>query len=78
MSELTLPQGDPSPWLTAQAAADYMGIGVGTVYKLAARRAVRHARVGFGERGLLRFKREWLDEFLSQSAVVEIAPKGRS
>jgi excisionase family DNA binding protein len=55
-----------SPWITAKDAADYIHCGVKTIYDAVKKQRLRAARVS-GRREL-RFRREWLDQFLEASA----------
>jgi excisionase family DNA binding protein len=55
-----------SPWLTAGEAADYVRCGSKIVYREVGAGRMRAARVG-GRREL-RFRREWLDEWLERTA----------
>lgn len=66
-----LPSGantvQPTPWLLATEAAAYLRVSAKTVYREARAGRLRHARVG-GRREL-RFRREWLNEFLEATAT---------
>lgn len=56
----------PSPWLTTEEARLYLRVGAKVIYREAAAKRLRGARVG-GRRDL-RFRREWLDEWLERTA----------
>jgi excisionase family DNA binding protein len=47
-----------TPWMTVQEAADYLGVGVDTIYEACAKRGLKHAKLGHST---IRLKREWLD-----------------
>jgi excisionase family DNA binding protein len=56
-----------SPWLLASEAATYLRTSLKTIYREARAGRLRHARVG-GRREL-RFRKQWLDEFLDATAT---------
>jgi excisionase family DNA binding protein len=56
-----------SPWLTAEEARQYIKSGVKIVYREVAAGRLRAARIG-GRRDL-RFRKEWLDEWLERTAA---------
>lgn len=56
-----------SPWLLGIEAATYLRISAKTIYREARAGRLRHARVG-GRREL-RFRREWLDQWLEATAT---------
>jgi hypothetical protein len=52
-------------WLTAIDAAVYAGnIGVSTVREACNRNELRHVRIGGNQRGPIRTRKEWIDEWL--------------
>jgi hypothetical protein len=56
-------------WLTARDAACYAGrLGISTVRDACNRKELRHVRVGGHERGPIRTRREWVDEWLESWA----------
>lgn len=55
-----------SPWLLATEAAEYIRASPKTVYREARAGRLRHARIG-GRREL-RFRREWLDDWLTATS----------
>ena len=57
-----------SPWLSSEQAAEYLGVSAWSVRKYAREDGLRSARTP-GVRGSLRFRREWLDEFLERREV---------
>jgi excisionase family DNA binding protein len=65
---------ETSPWLTVKQAAARAQVGPKLIYReCRAGRLLRHARIG-GRRDL-RFKPEWIDEWLEASSTpVEIRP----
>jgi excisionase family DNA binding protein len=65
---LPAPEGDaPSPWLLPSEAAQYARVSLQTLYREARLKRLQHARVG-GRREL-RFRREYLDNWLQRWAV---------
>lgn len=59
-------QTSPSPWLTAEQAAQRLQVSKKTIYKEVAAGRLRAAIVG-GRRNL-RFRASWLDDFLDACA----------
>ena len=57
----------PTPWLIVMEAAAYARVSTKTIYRAVEHSKLRHARVG--DRRALRFRREYLDEWLE--ATVE-------
>lgn len=54
-------------WLTAQQAAAYAGgIGVSTIREACNRNELRHVRIGGTNRGPIRTRKEWVDEWLQR------------
>ena len=53
-------------WLKVAEAAEYAGVSRDTIYTACERRSLRHTRVG-GRRSI-RFKPEWIDEWLERYA----------
>jgi hypothetical protein len=52
-------------WLTAIDAASYAGnIGVSTIRDACNRNQLRHVRIGGTNRGPIRTRKEWIDEWL--------------
>ena len=62
---------EPTPWWSADQAAEYLGCSTRSVYALAKRDALRYVRL-FSRREL-RFRREWIDLMLEQRATPEPA-----
>lgn len=57
-----------SPWLTVREAAARARVGVKTIYREANRKRLKAAQVD--RRKALRFRREWIDEWLDQNATM--------
>lgn len=51
-------------WWTAKQAADYVGAGPKEIYKAVRRRKLKAVRLN--ERGDIRTRREWVDEWMEQ------------
>ncbi len=52
-------------WLTALEAPPYAGkIGVSTIREAGNRNELRHVRIGGTNRGPIRTRKEWIDEWL--------------
>jgi hypothetical protein len=52
-------------WLTAIEAASHAGnIGVSTIREACNRNQLRHVRIGGTNRGPIRTRKEWIDEWL--------------
>jgi excisionase family DNA binding protein len=61
----------PSPWLTVHDAAGRARCGIKTIYREVKAKRLRAARVG-GRREL-RFRAEWVDEWLDRTSEPEAA-----
>jgi excisionase family DNA binding protein len=48
----------PSVWLTPRKAAEYLGVGVDSIYDGCAAGGLKHTRLGHRT---IRLRREWLD-----------------
>lgn len=46
------------PWITIKEAADYLGVGVDTIYDACASRGLKHVKIGYST---IRLRREWVD-----------------
>jgi len=57
-----------SPWLSAKEAAEHLGVSTRTLYEFCRTEGLRHARLTQTANGVLRFRREWLDEWLEARA----------
>jgi excisionase family DNA binding protein len=64
-----------TPWLKVSEAAAYTQCGPKLLYRAVSAGHLRAARVG-GRRAL-RFRAEWLDQFLERNAPVVIEPARR-
>lgn len=52
-------------WLTASEAAAYAGhIGLSTIREACNRNELKHVRIGGNQRGPIRTRKEWIDEWL--------------
>jgi len=52
-------------WLTAIEAAAYAGnIGISTIREACNRNELRHVRIGGTQRGPIRTRKEWIDDWL--------------
>ena len=47
-------------WLTPRQAADYLGVGVDTIYDACAAGGLRHVKLGYRT---IRVRREWIDRW---------------
>jgi excisionase family DNA binding protein len=72
VSELERESGSQStPWLTVEQAAERARCGVKTIYREVRAGRLRAARIG-GRREL-RLRAEWVDDWLTRSAVAQSA-----
>lgn len=63
--ESTIGRPLDAEWLTAVEAAAYAGnIGVSTIREACNRNELRHVRIGGKQRGPIRTRKEWIDEWL--------------
>lgn len=46
------------PWITIKEAAEYLGVGVDTIYDACARRGLKHVKFGHST---IRLRVEWVD-----------------
>ena len=60
--------GNPTLWLTTTEAAAYANCGVKTIYREVSTKRLRAVRVR--GRKALRFRPEWLDEWLMQDVTI--------
>lgn len=54
--------------LTANQAAQQLGISHGTLTQMCRDQVIKHTRIG-AKRGRYRFRQEWIDEYLSRQTV---------
>ena len=47
-------------WLTPRQAADYLGVGVDTIYDACAAGGLKHVKLGYRT---IRVRREWIDRW---------------
>lgn len=53
------PPGE-STWLTPRQAAQYLGVGVDTIYEACAAGGLKHLKLGYRT---IRVRREWIDRW---------------
>jgi excisionase family DNA binding protein len=46
------------PWLTVKEAAEYLGVGIDTIYAACAKRGLKHVKLGHST---IRLRPEWID-----------------
>ena len=56
-----------SEWITPKEAADYLAVGVDTIYDACAAGGLRHARIGHRT---IRLKRVWVEEWAEQRSRI--------
>ena len=67
VDENTLRRLLDAEWLTALDAAEYAGnIGVSTIREACNRNELRHVRIAGTNRGPIRTRKEWIDEWLKR------------
>lgn len=54
-------------WLTPRQAADYLGVGVDTIYDACAAGGLKHTKLGHRT---IRLRREWIDRWTEERARV--------
>lgn len=52
-------------WLTPRQAADYLGVGVDTIYDACAAGGLKHVKLGYRT---IRVRREWIDRWAEGQA----------
>jgi excisionase family DNA binding protein len=52
-------------WLTPRQAADYLGVGVDTIYDACAAGGLKHVKLGHRT---LRLRRQWIDAWIEERA----------
>lgn len=53
-----LDRSPQSPWITVKDAAQYLGVGVDTIYDACASRGLRHVKLGHST---IRLQQAWVD-----------------
>jgi excisionase family DNA binding protein len=61
----------PSVWLTPADVAEILGISVALVYRACHLQGLKHLRMDDKPRGVIRVRRDWLDQWLQGRAVVK-------
>ena len=56
-----------SDWITPKEAADYLAVGIDTIYDACASGGLKHARLGYRT---IRLKHAWLEEWAEQRARI--------
>lgn len=54
-----------SSWMTPRQAADYLGVGIDTIYDACAAGGLKHVKLGYRT---LRVRREWVDAWAEEKA----------
>jgi len=55
-----------STWLTPRQAADYLGVGIDTIYDACAAGGLKHVKLGHRT---IRLRREWIDRWAERRAI---------
>jgi len=55
-----------SDWVSPREAADYLGVGVDTIYEACAAGSLKHAKLGYRT---IRLRREWIDRWAEDHAA---------
>jgi excisionase family DNA binding protein len=50
-------------WLTPRQAADYLGVGIDTIYDACAAGGLKHVKLGHRT---IRLRRDWIDHWVEQ------------
>ena len=56
--------GEPT-WMTLRQAADYLGVGIDTIYDACAAGGLKHVKLGHRT---IRVRREWIDRWAEERA----------
>jgi excisionase family DNA binding protein len=56
-----------STWMTPRQAADYLGVGIDTIYDACAAGGLKHVKLGHRT---LRVRREWVDAWAEEKARI--------
>jgi excisionase family DNA binding protein len=54
-----------SSWMTPRQAAEYLGVGIDTIYDACAAGGLKHVKLGYRT---LRVRREWVDAWAEDKA----------
>jgi excisionase family DNA binding protein len=52
-------------WMTLRQAADYLGVGIDTIYDACAAGGLKHVKLGYRT---IRVRREWIDRWAEERA----------
>jgi excisionase family DNA binding protein len=58
----TIPE---STWMTPRQVAEYLGVGVDTIYDACAAGGLKHVKIGYRT---IRLRREWIDRWAEERA----------
>jgi excisionase family DNA binding protein len=53
-------------WMTPRQAADYLGVGIDTIYDACAAGGMKHVKLGHRT---IRLRREWIDRWVERRAI---------
>ena len=56
---------DESTWMTLRQAANYLGVGIDTIYDACAAGGLKHVKLGHRT---IRVRREWIDRWAEERA----------
>ena len=59
------PTARESTWMTPRQAAEYLGVGIDTIYDACAAGGLKHAKLGHRT---IRLRREWIDRWAEDQA----------
>ena len=58
-------RAEESTWMTPRQAADYLGVGIDTIYDACAAGGLKHIKLGHRT---IRVRREWIDRWAEEHA----------